>query len=110
MSGRRSLAVLALLGLGLFQALPARGSVSSEAVRPLLRTSSRPASAKSIRELTPEDFKVESLPGLKDEPSFAMYAGFMPLANCTHKKLFFWFVESERDPAGDPLVLWMNGG
>jgi len=27
-----------------------------------------------------------------------------------NKKLFYWFVESQRNPAEDPLVLWMNGG
>lgn len=26
------------------------------------------------------------------------------------KEIFYWFVESQRDPAKDPLVLWTNGG
>ena len=27
-----------------------------------------------------------------------------------NKKLFYWLVESQRDPENDPLVLWLNGG
>ena len=26
------------------------------------------------------------------------------------KEIFYWFVESQRDPSVDPLVLWTNGG
>ena len=26
------------------------------------------------------------------------------------KEIFYWFVESQRNPATDPLVLWTNGG
>lgn len=26
------------------------------------------------------------------------------------KKLFYYFVLSERDPSNDPVVLWLNGG
>lgn len=26
------------------------------------------------------------------------------------KKLFYYFVESERNPSKDPVVLWLNGG
>ncbi len=27
-----------------------------------------------------------------------------------NRKLFFYFVTSERDPSSDPVVLWLNGG
>jgi carboxypeptidase C (cathepsin A) len=36
------------------------------------------------------------------------YAGYIDLPDT--RKGFFWFVESERDPVNDPLVLWLNGG
>jgi carboxypeptidase C (cathepsin A) len=26
------------------------------------------------------------------------------------RRLFYYFVTSERDPASDPVVLWLNGG
>ncbi len=92
-------------------------------------------SARAARE---ED-RVTSLPGLDPpEPSFNYYAGHLDATD--GKKLFYWyvvnidseglrgqmsnpsqqnqfglsenrrFVESERDPENDPVVLWLNGG
>jgi len=39
-----------------------------------------------------------------------MYAGYVPLGDQWGKKVFYWFVESQRDPKTDPLLVWMNGG
>eukprot|EP00727_Mastigamoeba_balamuthi_P002068 m51a1_g11859 hypothetical protein (914) ;mRNA; r:503783-507973 len=58
----------------------------------------------------PEDHRILSLPGLTGKPAFAMYSGYVNIDAAHNKNLFYWFVESERDPANDPLVLWMNGG
>lgn len=41
-------------------------------------------------------------------PGVNSYAGFISLAENVHS--FFWFFESRRDPANDPLTLWLNGG
>lgn len=41
-------------------------------------------------------------------PGVNSYAGFVNLAEDVHS--FFWFFESRRDPANDPLTLWLNGG
>jgi hypothetical protein len=41
-------------------------------------------------------------------PGVNSYAGFINLAEDVHS--FFWFFESRRDPANDPLTLWLNGG
>jgi len=40
--------------------------------------------------------------------TFKHYAGFLNAQGT--KKFFYWFVESERNPASDPVVLWLNGG
>ena len=41
-------------------------------------------------------------------PGVNSYAGFINLAEDVHA--FFYFFESRRDPANDPLTLWLNGG
>jgi cathepsin A (carboxypeptidase C) len=55
-----------------------------------------------------EPDRVLSLPGLDVQPTFNHYAGY--LAASGTKNFFYWFVESERNPSTDPLVLWLNGG
>lgn len=37
----------------------------------------------------------------------AQYTGWLDIGP---KHLFFWYFESQNDPAADPLTLWMNGG
>jgi len=60
----------------------------------------------------PSEHLIKNLPGLINASSvnFKQYAGYVMLNKTRNKKLFYWFVESQRDPANDPLVLWMNGG
>ncbi len=41
-------------------------------------------------------------------PGVNSYSGFIDLAPDVHA--FFWFFESRRDPANDPITLWLNGG
>nr|CAB3463340.1 unnamed protein product [Digitaria exilis] len=38
------------------------------------------------------------------------YAGYVTVDEKLESRLFYYLVESERDPANDPLVLWLNGG
>uniref|UniRef100_A0A0A9DFB8 Carboxypeptidase n=1 Tax=Arundo donax TaxID=35708 RepID=A0A0A9DFB8_ARUDO len=38
------------------------------------------------------------------------YAGYVTVDERHGRRLFYYLVESERDPARDPLVLWLNGG
>ncbi|CAL4903751.1 unnamed protein product [Urochloa decumbens] len=38
------------------------------------------------------------------------YAGYVTVDEAHGRRLFYYLVESERDPAKDPLVLWLNGG
>uniref|UniRef100_S4RP17 Carboxypeptidase n=1 Tax=Petromyzon marinus TaxID=7757 RepID=S4RP17_PETMA len=51
---------------------------------------------------------VKGLPGLEPQPAFAHYSGFLSGGHGAH--LHYWFVESARNPASDPVVLWLNGG
>jgi len=60
---------------------------------------------------TAKDHKdqITSLPGLAKTPllRFKQYSGYLPsLGN----RLHYWFVESQSNPAKDPVVLWLNGG
>lgn len=60
----------------------------------------------------PEEDKVTSMPKdyLYDISKHNMYSGYLSLSHSETKKLHYVFVESQNDPANDPLVLWFNGG
>ncbi|XP_066360271.1 serine carboxypeptidase 1-like [Miscanthus floridulus] len=38
------------------------------------------------------------------------YAGYVTVNETVGSRLYYYLVESERDPARDPVVLWLNGG
>lgn len=52
--------------------------------------------------------QIVNLPGLAFQPNFTHYSGYLAASGGRH--LFYWFVESQRNPQKDPLVLWLNGG
>jgi len=56
----------------------------------------------------PEEDLIASLPGADFDIPFAQYSGY--LEGATGKFLHYWFTESQRDPATDPVILWLNGG
>ncbi|KAH7936213.1 hypothetical protein HPB52_020087 [Rhipicephalus sanguineus] len=52
--------------------------------------------------------EVKNLPGLEARINFRHYSGF--LSGAEGRMLHYWFVESQRSPSDDPVLLWMNGG
>nr|CAB3459646.1 unnamed protein product [Digitaria exilis] len=67
--------------------------------------------AGSCCRAAPAGAQVTSLPGFSGGklPS-KHYAGYVTVDEGHGRRLFYYLVESERDPAKDPLVLWLNGG
>lgn len=56
--------------------------------------------------------EITSLPGMNYTPNFKHYSGYLEAdeQKPTNRFWHYWFVESQSDPANDPLVLWLNGG
>jgi carboxypeptidase C (cathepsin A) len=54
---------------------------------------------------------ITDLPGLEDfDPGFDQYAGYLTVDEDHQRKIFYWYVESQGNPAEDPVMLWTNGG
>ena len=53
--------------------------------------------------------KIASLPLWDNELPSDQFSGYLDIPNST-KHLHYWLIESENDPANDPVVLWLNGG
>jgi len=52
--------------------------------------------------------EIKSLPGVQFDIKFKHYSGYLQVSK-THF-LHYWFVESQNNPARDPLIFWFNGG
>lgn len=55
-----------------------------------------------------EPDRVTNLPGFGEKIKFGTFSGYLDASPGTH--LHYIFVESENDPANDPVLLWLNGG
>ncbi|KMZ74408.1 hypothetical protein ZOSMA_12G00960 [Zostera marina] len=58
----------------------------------------------------PEEALITELPGFNGTLLSKHYGGYITVDETTGKKLYYYFVQSERNPAEDPVVLWLNGG
>ncbi|XP_010678976.2 serine carboxypeptidase-like 20 [Beta vulgaris subsp. vulgaris] len=61
-------------------------------------------------ESAPQSSLVTQLPGFTGTFPSKHYSGYVTIDESHGKKLFYYFVESERNPSQDPVVLWLNGG
>uniref|UniRef100_A0A804RM08 Carboxypeptidase n=1 Tax=Zea mays TaxID=4577 RepID=A0A804RM08_MAIZE len=58
----------------------------------------------------PEEHLVTGLPGFHGAFPSKHYSGYVTVDERSERSLFYYLVLSERDPAGDPVVVWLNGG
>jgi len=52
--------------------------------------------------------EIKSLPGVTFDVKFKHYSGFFKVSD--NHFLHYWFVESQNNPAKDPVIFWFNGG
>ncbi|KAK1366925.1 serine carboxypeptidase-like 7 [Heracleum sosnowskyi] len=53
---------------------------------------------------------IKFLPGFQGPLPFRFRTGYVGVDESEDVQLFYYFVESERNPKQDPLILWMTGG
>ncbi|CAN6248114.1 unnamed protein product [Urochloa humidicola] len=58
----------------------------------------------------PKEHLVTGLPGFHGNFPSNHYSGYVTVDDASERSLFYYLALSERDPAADPVVLWLNGG
>eukprot|EP00003_Mantamonas_plastica_P021896 TRINITY_DN361_c0_g2_i1.p1 TRINITY_DN361_c0_g2~~TRINITY_DN361_c0_g2_i1.p1 ORF type:complete len:302 (-),score=94.42 TRINITY_DN361_c0_g2_i1:741-1646(-) len=54
--------------------------------------------------------QVFNLPGLNGPLNVNQYAGYLNVDQQHDRNIFYWFFESQSNPADDPVLLWLQGG
>lgn len=57
-----------------------------------------------------KDDVIHHLPGLHHQPNFRQFSGYLEVDAEKGRNIFYWFTESEKDPANAPVLFWTNGG
>ncbi|PRQ37049.1 putative peptidase S10, serine carboxypeptidase, alpha/Beta hydrolase [Rosa chinensis] len=53
---------------------------------------------------------IKTLPGYSGDLLFALESGYIGVGDDEEVQLFYYFIESQRNPAQDPLLYWITGG
>ncbi|XP_039158188.1 serine carboxypeptidase-like 18 isoform X2 [Eucalyptus grandis] len=53
---------------------------------------------------------IKSLPGFPGDLPFKLETGYIGVREFDDVQLFYYFIESERSPKDEPLMLWLTGG
>nr|XP_023924394.1 serine carboxypeptidase-like 18 [Quercus suber] len=53
---------------------------------------------------------VKTLPGFDGDLPFKLETGYVGAGEMDDVQLFYYFVESQREPSRDPLLVWLTGG
>ncbi|KAJ0478627.1 putative sinapoylglucose--sinapoylglucose O-sinapoyltransferase [Helianthus annuus] len=53
---------------------------------------------------------IENLPGFHGDLPFTLETGYVGIGEDDAVQVFYYFVESQRDPLHDPLLLYIPGG
>ncbi|ESQ56450.1 hypothetical protein EUTSA_v10027269mg, partial [Eutrema salsugineum] len=61
-------------------------------------------------ESAPESALITKIPGFDGTFPSKHYSGYVTIDKEHGKNLWYYFIESEKNPSKDPVVLWLNGG
>ncbi|PRQ52397.1 putative sinapoylglucose--sinapoylglucose O-sinapoyltransferase [Rosa chinensis] len=53
---------------------------------------------------------IKNLPAFQGDLPFKLETGYVGVGDSEEVQLLYYFVESERSPENDPLLIWLTGG